>query len=498
MPLLLVLAIVAACYPLPWQPILPLDPLGQCFVALGLVVINVSLAGLISGRVIRAMSWPPGGERYRAVQRFHLLRKLLGYWNLLSTGIVITLGWGWTVWHSLTVPGPNGLILCPGAELLVPAPYFLTLFVNWAIYWYAESRIELTRQQHGYWPLLNYWWFQFRKFAIVVLLPALLMTSFQGLNRLVPHWVNTSVFQLFSLSALLMIIVLLPHFVKVALGWVSLPRGPIREHLEATISRHGVRYTDLLLWPTSGTIVNAMVSGLVSWSRYIVFTDRILEQMSREELNAILGHELGHVLDWHIPYYTLFLLMSALTSATLATALPTYFHWTTDTIPADWVPWLTVPAFLMMGVYYFVVFGLLSRRCERQADVHGARAGSCGQPNCSGHHEHTELAANGQALCRTGILNMVAALEKVGALNGWTPTANPTRLQQLVQWMQFWQHGPLSARVNFLMQLMDHPELAQQHDDHVRRFRWSLMIVLASLMGLGISLMGWSEFFKLF
>ena len=43
---------------------------------------------------------------------------------------------------------------------------------------------------------------------------------------------------------------------------------------------------------------------------------------------------------------------------------------------------------LVVGVYFWLVFGLLSRRFERQADVFGCRAVSCGRPDCPPHADY--------------------------------------------------------------------------------------------------------------
>src|SRR5262249_45896446 len=46
-----------------------------------------------------------------------------------------------------------------------------------------------------------------------------------------------------------------------------------------------------------------------------------------------------------------------------------------------------VPMMGLLLAYVFVVFGFVSRRCERQADIYGCRAVSCGQRDCLGHND---------------------------------------------------------------------------------------------------------------
>jgi STE24 endopeptidase len=497
MPLLLVLAIVAVCYPFPWQPVLPFGPWGQAGVMLGLVFFNTILASFLSWRVTSALDLPVRDARYRAVRRFHFARKFVGYWNFISTIALVFLGWGWTVWQHLLVTGPRGPILFPFAELLLPAPYFLTLFVNWAIYWYAETRIELARGNTIRWPLPSYWLFQFRKFVLIVMLPALLMTGFQGFSRVLPEVVNGSGFQVLGIFGMIALMLVLPRIIKVALGWESMPNGPLRSHLEATASRLGVRYSDVLLWPTAGSMVNAMVSGLVRWARYIVFTDKILDHLTPQELDAIVGHELGHVKYYHIPYYTVFFVLSAFGNAVVAAVLPQWLGLSFEGITPEIIPWLALPMFMLLALYYFIFFGLLSRRCERQADIFGCRAGSCSNPDCQGHDEQTELVPGGKAICRTGVYQMISALDKVGTLNGYNLSSSMTAWQRIVQWFQAWQHGPISSRIQFLEQLAENPQLADRHDFKVFCFRVLLFLALVASIGLMASLIGWSEFVKM-
>ena len=57
-------------------------------------------------------------------------------------------------------------------------------------------------------------------------------------------------------------------------------------------------------------MANAMIVGLVPWLRYVIFTDRLLEEFSEDEIEAVFGHEIGHVRHQHMPYYLGFLALS--------------------------------------------------------------------------------------------------------------------------------------------------------------------------------------------
>ena len=77
--------------------------------------------------------------------------------------------------------------------------------------------------------------------------------------------------------------------------------------------------------------------------------------------------------------------------------------------------------FALLGLlagYLFVVFGFLSRTCERQADIDGARAVSCGHPACDGHSTDTPLSVGRGPVCGTGARTMARALERVVLTGG--------------------------------------------------------------------------------
>src|SRR5207248_939143 len=73
--------------------------------------------------------------------------------------------------------------------------------------------------------------------------------------------------------------------------------------------------------------------------------------------------------------------------------------------------WTNLPFVAIVGAYIFVVFGFLSRRCERQADLYGCRAVSCTGGDCLGHESGRPLSEGGQALCPTRIRTFIEALE---------------------------------------------------------------------------------------
>jgi STE24 endopeptidase len=128
-----------------------------------------------------------------------------------------------------------------------------------------------------------------------------------------------------------------------------------------------------------------------------------------------------------------------------------------------------------------LVFGWLSRRCERQADLCGVQAVASGRVVGDGH----PLAA--------GVNAMTRALEKVAVLNDMdTGREKPGRyFMKLRSWFRDWQHGSIADRVDFLQTVIHEPELVERTHRRVRWIRVGLIVaLLVTLLALGQRL-GW-------
>jgi STE24 endopeptidase len=230
-------------------------------------------------------------------------------------------------------------------------------------------------------------------------------------------------------------------------------------------------------------MANAMVIGLFPWPRYIIFTDRLLEDFSEDEVEAVFGHEVGHVKHRHMLYYLGFLSGSVLVLwlggerlVPLVNQVPAVARWI-DPTPERAHELLSMlpPAALMLG-YVFVVFGFVSRRCERQADVFGCRTVSCLRGDCPGHQTHDLLPEGGTGLCPTGIRTFMRALEKVALVNGIS--------RDRPGFLQSWQHGTIARRVQFLQGVLADPAEERRFQRRVAAVKWGILAVLCVLLAL--------------
>ncbi len=267
------------------------------------------------------------------------------------------------------------------------------------------------------------------------------------------------------------VLVLAPAFVRMAWSTHSLPAGSLRDRLERLSRRIRFRCSDILVWDTDQNIVNAGVTGALPFFRYVLLTDALIESLDERQVEAVFGHEVGHVAHRHLAYFGFFIVggMGILALVYQGVAL-LIASWTGNA--AGNLPW-EIPLALQsivglgfLGCYLFLLFGFLSRRFERQADVFGCRVVSCGRADCPPHLESLDARPDpryhGRDLCPVGIQTFAGALAKVAILNGMEPGACS------------WRHGSIRRRIAFLEGLEGRPETE-------RRFQVSLRILRVGL-----------------
>jgi STE24 endopeptidase len=273
-----------------------------------------------------------------------------------------------------------------------------------------------------------------------------------------------------------------------------LPAGPLRDRLRVAARRLKFRCSDILQWDTHQGMANALVIGLLPWPRYVVFTDKLLDEFRPDEVEAVFGHEVGHVKHQHMLYYLVFMVASMAALGMLINAyLPDLLQLVGDTTEsaatepegpglAGYLQALPMAVFLLG--YVFVVFGFLSRRCERQADVYGCRAVSCARTDCPGHGSEDGLAPGGRGLCTTGIHTFIRALEKVAIVNGIS--------RDRPGFLQSWRHSTIARRVAFLERMLTDPGLERRFQRRVALVKWALVLVIGAVIGVLVRINGWS------
>lgn len=471
MPLLLLLFLTLACLPDEWQtPWGPFAIPGRsvAFTWSGVLLIAVQ-AWALSFQVRRHLeAFPDNREmiarRYGRARFYHTLTQMAVFALTLYL-----FGWGWAVQSVLG----QGNAQLPAAELLTVAPFFAGLLLSWVAFYDAERALHADPEsEEPYWTRRAYVVFHLRQNVALVFIPILLLVLMKSLRRLLPESADDSLVLGTLAGPVLAVVVYvsMPWILRLALGLRPLPEGPLRDRLMATARRLNFRSTNILLWNTNNGVANAMVAGIVPWIRYVFLTDRLISELTPDELEAVFGHEVGHVKHHHMLYYLGFLKVSLLFLGAAWYTLAGYVPYLRGFDSAlEYVPLVT-----MLGAYIFLVFGFLSRRCERQADVYGCRAVSCPGTACEGHPEGQVLAERGTGLCPTGIRTFIAALEKVATLNGISRD-RPGLLQS-------WMHSTIARRVEFLQRILVDPSLERKFQKRVALVKWGLLVGLSAAL----------------
>lgn len=382
--------------------------------------------GALSGLVIRRAAPPPPlatPEEHLGWARRTARRRWLARGLLIGTYTYTVHGLGWPVFVSWLL-GPKGTVALD--EVLVLTPFLISLLGALVIGFPGERRLSGRA-----WSLGGYLLFVLRQYWAFLLVPWLIYVVVLDLMETVmlpglPPGLESGV----KWAVVLALMVSLYAFWPLALRWLwptrRLPDGPLRSRLERMCRRAGVRYREILIWRTPvGGLANAAVAGLAGPLRYILLTDTLLERLEPEEVEAVLGHELAHVLRRHIPYYVLFaggfIALALLADIVLGGGLP---EPTLSAGPEASLGDLAAAA-VVVGLYWGVLFGWLSRRFEREADLVAA-----------------QLVGDAEPFAR--------ALEKIAFING-RPPERPG-----------WRHFSVARRVRFLREAALNPAAAER------------------------------------
>jgi Zn-dependent protease with chaperone function len=365
---------------------------------------------------------------------------LLRNWDLIAQVIILVwlrwlcVDWGWTQAAHLSSVG-----------LL---PFALALMIHW---WNLTDAVRSVTGHH--WTRRAMLVHHLRFSAMPILLGIALISD--GVAFAARHVTDQipvpaqAAAGLFGMNALMIVMFLFVPILLVRLwGAQPLPLGQLRQGLQQACESVGVRVAKLMRWPVrGGRMYNAAVVGVLPRFRYVLFTDDLLRDLDHRQLMAVLGHELGHARYGHLWLYLIFMnivmvlvmLMSVVNPDMSSHGLIPQFD------QLDRGDRQLIVSLLTMGALFRLVFGVISRACERQADLAGA-----------------EMAGDPAA--------MQEALKSVALLSG-QPENAPN-----------WRHYTIAQRIEFLKRVRSQPTLAAEHHRMIGSMRFSLIVLLVILL----------------
>ena len=407
-------------------------------------------SGVIAGRLLADFD-----RRHVLLRRFGQLRRVYAVlWLGMAGAILYGLGWAQMVrfnWHL-----DRALLV---DDLLILAPVLLPVVLGWAAFYEVEQALQTRlagedRPQARLATRRQYVVLHVRHYLGVLLVPVLGLLAVQDAFELIaPGWAHGPGTAVIHLVPLVALFVMFPVLLRHVWDTRPLPPGRLRDRLEGVARRSGFRARQILVWHTGGMLVNAAVTGFVPFFRYVFLTDGLLGRLSEEEIEAVFGHEVGHIRHRHLLLRVAAMLAPLSLWLLLAEGLPQ-----TATQLENWIsaagPVLRVPMGLIalgaVALYMLLVFGFYSRLLEFQADLF-----ACGA---------LEPPAKGEAPVAT----FISALEKLAAANGTDRNARS------------WQHASVARRVGFLVRVAGDPIFRRRFQRQVRLLAGLIVAIVLS------------------
>jgi Zn-dependent protease with chaperone function len=275
------------------------------------------------------------------------------------------------------------------------------------------------------------------KFNLAIVVPWLIFMAASDLFQLeqIPLLAQVGILAIF----MVLMAILAPLIVVRLWDCHPLPDSELKEEIEAYCQSQGVKFKGIMSWNAlNRSLVTAGVIGLIYPYRYLMITPELMRILDKDELMAVVSHEVGHVKNRHLLYYLLFflgfLVVGVSSDLWINSFLNspvglTYILSTNATIQSIVQVIVTLSMFVL---YFRFVFGFYIRNFERQADIY------CFQSGIDPSH-------------------MVTSFMKLGVQMG-DDGKKPN-----------WHHYNISQRIEFIKKCQESPGYISRHNKRVRR-----------------------------
>lgn len=369
-------------------------------------------------------------------------------------------------------------------ELAAMLPFFAGMILCWVVLFPADRamrNIGMVRASgegiasRKIWGLGKYLLFNIRFQILVIVVPMTgILVAYDLTDRYSFELYKWTRFDYADQVALVLsaglIFLVSPAILRFVWSTRVLPSDGIRGRLEVICKNVRLRYRQILIWQSDGVVVNALVMGLIPTFRYIMLSDGLLATMRDDEIEAVFGHEAGHVKHRHMYYYLLFAAFTMLLVSGVLELFWRYVPYSTakqwmSISQGDWSHAVNLGAMVLVMMCWILGFGWVSRRFERQADLFGVRCvsqnvGACGL-ECGVHHPAIGEKPDRKGMCPAAADIFAGALFRIAILNGMSPTSRT------------WLHGSIASRMDLVRALAR---------DRKKLFRFNLTIVLIKLV----------------
>jgi len=216
-----------------------------------------------------------------------------------------------------------------------------------------------------------------------------------------------------------------------------------REMIISYCKRESVRFREILSWKIlNGSMLTAAVIGFIYPFRYLLLTPRLTDLLNKDEMLAVVSHEVGHIKKKHIFFYILFFLASMPILISFSTYIVSMIQ-ITEPGRSIFIMFydpnnLFINILMVVFTLFFFIlffryfFGFLMRNFERQADLY------CFESDVNPEY-------------------LISAFEKLN-----TVIKEPKNSKN-------WHHFNISERVGFLKKCISDPTEIKKHNKKVKK-----------------------------
>ncbi len=250
---------------------------------------------------------------------------------------------------------------------------------------------------------------------------------------------------------LFLILIFFPPIVRRLWGCTPFPEGALLDHLQDFFKKQNFS-AKVFSWPLfEGRVITAGVMGIIPGLRYVIITPALLENLTQEELDAVMAHEIAHIKKKHMLLY-LFIISGFSVLAGFILEPFTFFILSRSSFYALLgVTGITaenmltiIMAFIVliaMVLYFRFLFGYFIRNFERQADLYVFKA-----------------IGNSDSI--------ISAFEKIAVLSG------------NIRDLPSWHHFGIGERVDYLEKCEQDRSWIKRHNRKVWLSLFAYVVVL--------------------
>lgn len=228
-------------------------------------------------------------------------------------------------------------------EILILLPPVLSL----SILWWMTSPVE------------HSWTWVSHRLRIDVLLLLIALLFIWGARESIEMYVHPdSIFQDADFFILISFIVFSPYYIRFILNAKVMKDTQLLLTIHEEAIRAGFQNPRVFIWNTHNLLMNAMAIGILFTPKTIILTDKLIRNLTKNELLAVVRHEFAHHRYWHLPFLIL--------------AMACTLIWTDQL--CDWISLDTNSGYIQVTqlVLMIITFVLVSTQFERQADAYSA------------------------------------------------------------------------------------------------------------------------------